>query len=95
MDKERKIQPELADTLGRLAQTLKESLGEPVDPANDPESVADTVRIRKPPRVFTTVLGQNIWMGDVDECELELEGRNGSDPYDNATVDSPWTRTSK
>lgn len=95
MDKERKIQPELADTLGQLAQSLKESLGEPGESANDPASVADTVRIRKPPRVFTTVLGQNIWMGDVDPCELELEAGGGSDPYDNATVNDPWKRGTK
>lgn len=54
--------------------------------------IGDTIRIRRPPRVFTTVLGQNIWMGDVEPCELELEQKASTDPYDNATVDDPWKR---
>ena len=77
MDKERKIQPELVETLGQLAESLRDSLHEPAEDAKA-TALGDTVRIRKPPRVFTTVLGQNIWMGDVDPCELELEDGNGT-----------------
>lgn len=94
MNKERKIQPELVETLGQLAESLRESLDEPAEDATAAVA-ADTVRIRKPPRVFTTVLGQNIWMGDVDHCELELEDANGSNPYDNAASNDPWERTQK
>ena len=66
-------------------------------PLEQPKSVetigriGDTVRIRRPPRVFTTVLGQNIWMGEVEPCDLELEQKASTDPYDSAAVDDPWT----
>lgn len=94
MDRERKIQPELVETLGRLAESLRESLHET---ANEPsaDDAGDTVRIRKPPRVYTSVLGQNIWMGDVDPCELELEDTICTNPYDSAPVKDPWSRGSK
>lgn len=44
----------------------------------------DTVRIRRPSRVFTNDLGKNVWMGDVDPCEieLELEESGSTNPYD-------------
>ena len=54
--------------------------------------IGDTIRIRKPPRVFTNTLGQNVWMGDVDPVELELEVPVKTDPYDNAETDDPWAR---
>lgn len=37
------------------------------------DSTGGTLRIRRPPRVFTTDLGKNVWMGEVEPCELELE----------------------
>ena len=57
---------------------------------NELEPVGDTVRIRRPPRVFTTVLGQNVWMGDVEPCELELERPVNTNPYDSNCFDDPW-----
>lgn len=51
--------------------------------------LGDTVRIlRPPPRVFTTPIGKNVWMGGVDECELELESEDsaGTDPYNRPLV---------
>ena len=65
---------------------------EPATPANPIGQIGDTVRIRRPPRVFTTVLGQNIWMGDVEPYELELEHKVSTDPYDSTAVDDPWAR---
>lgn len=51
----------------------------------------DTVRIlRPPPRVFTDQCGQNIWMGEVEHLELELEQPVNTDPYN--TVEDPKTR---
>jgi len=45
----------------------------------------DTVRIlRPPPRVFTDALGNNVWMGDIEPLELELEQVSISDPYNSA-----------
>lgn len=50
--------------------------------------IGDTVRIhRPPPRVFTNPLGQNVWMGDIEPCELELERPVNTDPYDTAGVE--------
>ena len=47
----------------------------------------DTVRIlRPPPRVFTDVIGTNVWMGDVDPIELALEDTPNHDPYDSAEI---------
>ena len=34
----------------------------------------DTIRIRRPSRVYTDDLGHTVWMGAVEPCELELEG---------------------
>ena len=46
----------------------------------------DTVRLRRPPpRVFTNVVGQSVWMGDVEPLELELEQpASNTDPYNTA-----------
>ena len=46
----------------------------------------DTVRLRRPPpRVFTNVVGQSVWMGDVEPLELELEQPAiNTDPYNTA-----------
>ena len=47
----------------------------------------DTVRIlRPPPRVFTDMLGRNVWMGDVEPVELGLEIEVNTDPYNSAEV---------
>ena len=50
----------------------------------------DTVRLlRPPPRVFTNALGRNIWMGDVEPTELELEQVIDTDPYNSAKARFP------
>ena len=56
------------------------------------DQIGDTIRIRRPPRVFTNDLGKNVWMGDVDPCELELELDNqaSTNPYDSNSADDPW-----
>jgi hypothetical protein len=57
------------------------------------QSAGDTVRLRRPPpRVFTDVLGQNVWMGEVEPLELELEQLPSSDPYNNATLGGHWSK---
>ena len=58
----------------------------------DDGQIGDTIRIRKPPRVFTNTLGQNIWMGEVEPCELELETPTRTNPYDSGTTDDPWAQ---
>lgn len=51
------------------------------------KKTGDTVRIlRPPPRVFTDVIGCNVWMGDVDPVELALEEAPSDDPYNSAEV---------
>ena len=46
---------------------------------------SDTVRLeRPPPRVFTDDLGRNVWMGDIEPLELELEQAAANDPYNSA-----------
>lgn len=54
--------------------------------------IGDTVRVlRPPPRVFTSPEGKNVWMGDVEPCELELDDPGPADPYNsNPVVDNPW-----
>ena len=45
----------------------------------------DTVRLlRPPPRVFTDPCGHNVWMGEVEVLELELEPASNTDPYNSA-----------
>ena len=45
----------------------------------------DTVRILRPPaRVFTDDTGANIWIGDIEPLELELEQVVNTDPYNSA-----------
>ncbi len=50
---------------------------------SESQHIGDTVRIRRPPRVFTDPLGRNVWMGGVDPCDLDLERdpAGSSDPY--------------
>ncbi len=45
-------------------------------------NIGDTVRIRRPLRVYTDELGRTTWMKDVEpvELELELEPAANSDP---------------
>ena len=47
------------------------------------QHIGDTIRIRRPARVFTDPLGRCVWMGDVDPCELDLESDTATDtdPY--------------
>jgi hypothetical protein len=47
-------------------------------------NIGDTIRIRKPPRVFTNEKGDTIWMSDVEpvELEIELDQIPETDPYD-------------
>lgn len=53
---------------------------------NPTENVEDTVRLlRPPPRVFTEMHGQTVWMGEIQALELELEADPVSDdPYNTA-----------
>ncbi|MGI9232392.1 MAG: hypothetical protein ACR2RD_02070 [Woeseiaceae bacterium] len=47
-------------------------------------NIGDTIRIRRPPRVFTNEHGHTIWMSDVEpvELEIELDSVVSTDPYD-------------
>jgi hypothetical protein len=47
-------------------------------------NIGDTIRIRKPPRVFTNEKGDTIWMSEVEpvELEVELDHVPETDPYD-------------
>ncbi len=55
--------------------------------------IGDTVRVlRPPPKVFTDDLGKNVWMGDVEPVELELEDAAAADPYNSSATDDPWSR---
>lgn len=47
-------------------------------------TIGDTIRIRRPPRVFTNETGRTVWMSDVEpvELELELDSFASDDPYD-------------
>lgn len=47
-------------------------------------NIGDTIRIRKPPRVFTNEKGATIWMSEVEpvELEIELDRLVSTDPYD-------------
>ena len=57
---------------------------------NFKEKSGDTVRImRPPPRVFTNDTGCNVWMGEVEPLELELEQQVNTDPYNTAEVTRP------
>ena len=53
---------------------------------NPSKNIEDTVRLRRPPpRVFTQIQGQTVWMGEVQALELELEAEPTSDdPYNTA-----------
>lgn len=54
---------------------------------NSEERPGDTVRLlRPPPRVFTEPQGHNIWMGDIEvlDTELELVSAVNTDPYNSA-----------
>ncbi len=49
-----------------------------------PDKLDDTVRIRRPARVFTDEKGRTVWMGKVDDISLETEsGEPITDPYNN------------
>ena len=50
----------------------------------DTNTMGDTVRIRRPSRVFTNERGHTIWMSDVEpvELEIELDSDVSTDPYD-------------
>ena len=47
-------------------------------------NIGDTIRIRRPPRVFTNEKGDTIWMSEVEpvELEIELDQFVSTDPYD-------------
>ncbi len=60
---------------------------------NSKNRIGDTVRVlRPPPRVFTDDLGKNVWMGDVEPVELELEDAPAADPYNSSSSDDAWSR---
>jgi len=48
-----------------------------------PNNIGDTIRIRRPPRVFTNEHGGTTWMSDVEpvELEIELDQAIDTDPY--------------
>ena len=55
--------------------------------------IGDTVRVlRPPPRVYTDNLGKNVWMGDIEPVELELEDAGTADPYNSSLSEDPWAR---
>jgi len=37
------------------------------------DHIGDTIRIRRPPKVFTDYLGRTVWMSGVEPVELEVE----------------------
>ena len=47
-------------------------------------NIGDTIRMRRPLRVFTDELGRTTWMQEVEPVELELEPDSGrsTNPYD-------------
>ena len=47
-------------------------------------NIGDTVRIRRPPRVFTNERGRTVWMSEVEpvELEIELDTAASTNPYD-------------
>ena len=52
----------------------------------DDNHIGDTIRIRRPSKVYTDELGNSIWMSEVDPCTLELEQQLSTDPYNNSPV---------
>jgi hypothetical protein len=46
--------------------------------------IGDTIRIRRPPKVFTDDLGRTTWMSGVEplELELEIDAIISTNPYD-------------
>ena len=55
------------------------------------DKLGDTVRILRPPRrVFTNEIGRNVWIGDIEPLELELEQVVNTDPYNSADDPKPW-----
>ena len=49
-------------------------------------NIGDTIRIHRPPRVYTNEKGDTIWMSEVDpvELEIELDRVVSTDPYDSS-----------
>ncbi len=50
------------------------------------EPTGDTIRIRRPPKVYTDTLGRTIWMSGIEPCVLELETTPATDPYNRNPV---------
>ncbi|HNP65563.1 MAG TPA: hypothetical protein PKH39_16640 [Woeseiaceae bacterium] len=56
------------------------------------QHIGDTIRIRRPPKVFTDYLGRTIWMSGVEPCEVKLEidfeseGSRATDPYNRTSA---------
>ena len=52
------------------------------------KNIGDTIRIRRPPRVFTNEYGRTVWMSDVEPVELEIEPDLGvsTNPYDSCSA---------
>ena len=77
-----KFRSETTNEAGRKEDTIMES--------TDTNNIGDTIRIRRPPRVFTNERGRTVWMSEVEpaefELELELDQVIRTDPYD-----SGWT----
>lgn len=49
-------------------------------------NIDETIRIRRPPRVFTNEHGRTIWMSEVQPVELEIEPDAvvNASPYESA-----------
>ena len=67
---------EAKDSQGLAENTFMKSI--------NTNNLGDTIRIRKPPRVFTNEKGDTIWMSEVEpvELEIELDRVVSTDPYD-------------
>ena len=52
--------------------------------STNPNNIGDTIRIRRPLRVYTDELGRTTWMREVEpvELELELDPARSTNPYD-------------
>lgn len=57
-------------------------------------NIGDTIRIRRPMRVFTDEQGRTTWMKSVEPVELELESdaARSTNPYDSPGRASGGTR---
>ena len=71
-----------------MSENNVEPIDRPVDGAAKNSltvnNIGDTVRIRRPPRVFTNDRGRTVWMSEIEPVELEIEPDTAisTNPYD-------------